>query len=508
MTVLDTLRSKSSPEASHQKSMATPCAQSTRRKILEEIREWMASPGGTDPVFWLNGPPGIGKSSIAKTVAENSERDLTLAASFFFTRNKEVTSPKHVFPTIAHQMLSNNIVQHTNFPKLNDSVQNQDETYLPIQANELLKCPLELPFTDTPRRLAPMIVVIDTVDGVTEEKDKHEVWLVLSLIASLGSLLSNGKYVPLRFLITSVPGNNIENCFKGIPSEHTYRQHALTPDEAQADVYVFLQDKLEGFLSDSQIQKLAVQSGGLFVYATVVARFFTSAGGRTTAQRLAALERDTSVLLKRDTPLDRLYNQVLQTSDYLDVDKPTRLLVHRILLLQEPLPSLAIERLFHLYDNECQGALETLRSVLRVEDGKPVDVFHASFRDYILSQEHDPRYTVDPPVIYADIAQFCLQLITESKGANNSIAQAGIIKGKKDALHYACCYWQVHLTAAFFNPYLAEALAEFGNEALYFWLEAYIFLKDAGDAILSLQSITEWAVSAFPFVYDSFPIFS
>lgn len=466
----------------------------------------MASPGDTDPVFWLNGPPGTGKSSIAKTIAENSEHDLTLAASFFFTRDKKVTAPKHVFPTIAYQILSNNIVQHTRFPKLNDNGQIHDKPSLPIQANELLKCPLELPFNDPSRRPAPMIVVIDTADGITDEKDKHDIWLVLSLIAFLGSFLTTGKYIPLRFFVTSAPEDNIENCFKGIPSEHTYRQHTLTLDGAQADVYVFLQDRMKGYLSDSQIEKFAAQSGGLFVHAAVVARFFTSTGGRTTAQRLAALEQNPSVLLKRDTPLDRLYSQVLQIPDYLDPDKSTRLLVHRIILLHAPLPSSAIERLFRLFDNECQGALETLRSVFHLEDGKPVDTYHASFRAYILSQEHDPRYIVNPPVIHADIVQFCLQLITESKGENSSIVQVGIIKGKKDALHYACCYWQLHLAEAFFNPYLAEALAEFGNKALYFWLEAYIYLKDAGDAILSLQSVREWMVSAFPSLHDDLPI--
>lgn len=58
------------------------CLADTRVELLEEIRDWAADLSA-EPIFWLNGMAGTGKSTISRTVAEPFASQGRLGASFF-----------------------------------------------------------------------------------------------------------------------------------------------------------------------------------------------------------------------------------------------------------------------------------------------------------------------------------------------------------------------------------------------------------------------------------------
>src|SRR5258708_12761787 len=77
------------------------CLEGTRVEILRTIMEWLKRPitDVSAPVYWVNGLAGIGKSTIARTVAEQA-KDLALPiATFFFTRNNAALSNGKLFVT-------------------------------------------------------------------------------------------------------------------------------------------------------------------------------------------------------------------------------------------------------------------------------------------------------------------------------------------------------------------------------------------------------------------------
>lgn len=60
------------------------CLKGTRVKLLNEIASWIADDDpGLAPIYILDGVAGIGKSTIAKTVAEFAAGINVLGASFF-----------------------------------------------------------------------------------------------------------------------------------------------------------------------------------------------------------------------------------------------------------------------------------------------------------------------------------------------------------------------------------------------------------------------------------------
>src|SRR5258708_21214833 len=64
-----------------------------------------SSDTAVEPIYWVNGLAGIGKSTIARTVAEDAKDLNLLGASFFFSRQEKELSDADLFiPTIAYQL--------------------------------------------------------------------------------------------------------------------------------------------------------------------------------------------------------------------------------------------------------------------------------------------------------------------------------------------------------------------------------------------------------------------
>ncbi|CAF9918739.1 MAG: hypothetical protein GOMPHAMPRED_001614 [Gomphillus americanus] len=80
------------------------CLLGTRVDILEKIRDWITG-NATKSIFWLNGMAGTGKSTIARSVAEELAQRNQLGASFSFKRGEgDHQSCKYLFTTMAFQL--------------------------------------------------------------------------------------------------------------------------------------------------------------------------------------------------------------------------------------------------------------------------------------------------------------------------------------------------------------------------------------------------------------------
>ena len=88
---------------SRKRKAETPCLPGTRGVLLDRIYEWGDS-RDDKAVFWLHGPAGSGKTSIATTVAEKYAKENRLVGSFFFSRDQaDCRSADRVIATITYQ---------------------------------------------------------------------------------------------------------------------------------------------------------------------------------------------------------------------------------------------------------------------------------------------------------------------------------------------------------------------------------------------------------------------
>lgn len=60
------------------------CFEGTRVEVISMITSWLDDPSSAR-LFWLSGLAGIGKSTIAKTIAHHADVHGILAGSFFFS---------------------------------------------------------------------------------------------------------------------------------------------------------------------------------------------------------------------------------------------------------------------------------------------------------------------------------------------------------------------------------------------------------------------------------------
>ena len=81
------------------------CFENTRQSLREEIGEWITSVLDKPEIYLLSGLAGIGKSTVAQTVAERADNLHLLGASFFFSRDEsDLRNAKKFYTTLAFQL--------------------------------------------------------------------------------------------------------------------------------------------------------------------------------------------------------------------------------------------------------------------------------------------------------------------------------------------------------------------------------------------------------------------
>ncbi|KAI5844284.1 hypothetical protein BZA05DRAFT_343095 [Tricharina praecox] len=168
------------------------------------------SDGPTDAsIFWLNGEAGIGKSTIARTVARMWADEKRLGASFCFVRGwGDMAHASKFFTTLAYQLACVHPNIATGVYKTLCDYPDVPRQSLREQWKYLILEPLSrLDGVSHPQSL---ILVIDALD---ECDDENDIALILLLLSQAGTL----KSVRLQVFITSRPEAQIRYGFDNIP---------------------------------------------------------------------------------------------------------------------------------------------------------------------------------------------------------------------------------------------------------------------------------------------------
>src|SRR5438105_4382931 len=81
-----------------------PCTPQTCEYILKQLKKWCRK-RATHLLYWLNGMPGTGKTTIVYTMCQYLHKHGRLGASFFCSRSVSDCQDIHlILPTIAFQL--------------------------------------------------------------------------------------------------------------------------------------------------------------------------------------------------------------------------------------------------------------------------------------------------------------------------------------------------------------------------------------------------------------------
>jgi len=373
------------------------CHPQTREKVLKIITDWVNDPHARQPIVWLNGPAGAGKSAIAQTIAGRCSGE-QLAASFFFLRNSsDRGTATRLFTTLAWQLAKN-------IPELLSYIESAVETEplfptrsIDIQFDHLIIQPLQELLRDKPD-FCPQksLVVIDGVDECAPDRDQI---LFLRLI---GDALSK-IHIPLRFLICSRPEAHIQAAFES--EVMTGITHAVSlndqfkPDD---DIRRYLEDEFARICAEHKlsahewppgraINRLVSKSSGQFIYASTVVKFVDDIYDDPRERLDTVLKTRPVNSASPFAELDQLYIQILSQQPNIRL---LRDLFTLIIALRNPDIKFVCRRL-RIKKEQLERKLLRLRSLVHISHHN-IMAYHLSLHDFFLDKKRAGKYFIQP----------------------------------------------------------------------------------------------------------------
>ncbi|KAF9512012.1 hypothetical protein BS47DRAFT_1114305 [Hydnum rufescens UP504] len=496
------------------------CLEGTRVDVLKEILTWSESANGeTPPIYWLNGLAGIGKSTIAKTVARQAQEKGMLGATFFFSRSdKPLRDPRLVLPTLAFQLAHSD---NTFMEVIVDALKQDPgvgERVLLSQLQGLILTPL---LTINPRR-SPIIFILDALDECEEKGAAELLQLMFAHIARIPFL---------RILITSRPQPHLSSVFNKAPNLMKTILHDIDASVVEQDIRLYISTELAkipgkldlemptDWATEVEQNTLIEKSGKLFIYAATAIRFIGDDRVRDPETHLRLILHAQSLREAGATPysqLDNLYMEVLRNSlspsNRREILKRFQIVVGSIALLREPLPLHSLANFVEYGRHIVEGSLLHLHSVIVPPSDirEAPRIYHPSFLEFIT----DPSRCSMPEFVIVAVPEQelrhairCFELmakhlkrdvagISDPSLLNRDVE--GFKKKVRAALssevQYACRYWASHLShVEVGEARIMEALEAFTMRSILWWFEAMSLLGSVSNAVSLIEEAHRWA---------------
>jgi len=471
-------------------------------------------------IYILYGVAGIGKSTVAKTVAEHAAKDGTLGGTFFFSRDEDKRKKaKSLFTTLAYHLAYYYpvIAERVKVALAEDpEVVERD----PIQQfNRLIAKPLQIPVGGE----NPILLVVDALDECEEEDAKA----ILSLLAQEVPHISR-----LKVIITARPERHIRSIFSRDHNHDQFHLHDIDQSIVEADIRTYLEFRLSAeeilnALPDLrlpiwqptkvQMDTLVGMCGKLFIIAATATTFILDGKHANPARRFAVLLHGVSATDLSGTGhnmgMDKMYLGIIcaaQPDPVGDWAAHFRAVVGTIVLLCDPLPCDALAQLIGVGVNDILGTLSNLHSLLSPSaDTQTFRVHHKSFPDFISDPFRctmDPQFWINRTGHNFRIALRCLHIMDGLLKPNLcGLEPNEWHKDQLQILHhnphtispclaYACTYWASHLVAALKGGAVLSAeggglVERFASTHLMTWLEVLSIIGRMDMAYTSLDMV-------------------
>ncbi|KAF2830311.1 hypothetical protein CC86DRAFT_443354 [Ophiobolus disseminans] len=494
------------------------CLADTRVDLLREIHSW-ADGQGEQCIFWLSGLAGMGKSTIARTVARSYYDKQRLAASFFFSRGGGDVGHAGKFVTsIALQLACN--VPALKQRIINAVVERDDivSQSLRDQWHHLVLGPLsKLSDNDCP---ASLVLVVDALDECDSDSN---ICIIVQLLAEARS----PTRARLRVLLTSRPEVPIRHGFYKIPdSKHQdVVLHNISRSIVDHDIALFLQYNLQliarqycldaGWPGAEIVTQLAQSASGLFIWAATACRFICEGLFADERLRILLAGSASSNPVGPEEQLTKMYLTVLQNSichgynaqEMTEYYRKLRLILGSIVALTSPLPLGSVSALLRVPKHKVDRMIRDLHAILDIPNdlSRPLRLHHPSFRDFLLDKDRcgDSNFWVDEKQAHTALAQNCIMLMSSSlrkdicgigvPGALAAEEPTRLEQCLPEELQYACLYWIYHLAKSGAKLCDNNEVHNFLKKHCLHWIEALGWIGKVSEgihAISSLESIT------------------
>jgi len=512
-------------DAGHHCGNRPGCLRGTRKSVLQAIEWWSTDKEGQQ-VFWLNGPAGTGKSTIAQTFAEMTFTDGTLGASFFCSQDSEDQSDlQAIFPTLAFQLAYRYPPFRKELLQVLRVTPEVRQVSLCSQMEKFIVGPLKTSNIST-------LIIIDSIDECRGEEPASA---ILSILSRYVKKIPNVKFFitgqPEPRVYSGEPGSQIHSRFRlesPVPITEVLKFYEIKPEAEDSDIKLFFQTRLthlaknrsdcdltEEWPSQFDIQILCQKAAGFFVCASTIVNFIMS-NTHTPAEQLRWITSLPQSTHERGSEIDLLYTHVLKQAvvdmgvDDEELCSHFRTVVGTVLLVFSPLSVRTLSDLLGV--SNVTTILHSLNSLLLIPPSEvaPIHIFHKSFPTFLKDPERctDHRFLIDPSIHHVEILLSCLNLMRARLVGNICklddhavLSEVRDLPARRkecigDALEYACCFWTNHLAmipaTSKSVKEVEKAIDQFFTMHLLFWIEVLSLVGDLDVAVYSLNDVQQW----------------
>ncbi|KAJ2921926.1 hypothetical protein H1R20_g15168, partial [Candolleomyces eurysporus] len=298
------------------------CFEGTRAKLLAGVGRWMSDPTGK-PIYVLDGIAGIGKSTVAKTVAQRAAAIDSLGASFFFSRDHADRQHASSFVhTIAYQL---SFCDPSYGEAIATAIDEHPESLHTVMAQQFSALVAQPLCSLLEQRATPLVFVFDALDECTQPDASD----ILSLVIN-----SVSKLPQVKVFLTTRPELVLRNRYQNTSLANYLHLQEIEAVIVDSDIRLYL----DYHLSSTKIQEVfngmecaswvptAVQkkqlvkvSNRLFIFASTAIKLILNPYG------LGPEVTITGVLnLEPDQAMIQLYCKVLDIATPGHILKPSQ----------------------------------------------------------------------------------------------------------------------------------------------------------------------------------------
>ncbi|KAJ7022953.1 hypothetical protein C8F04DRAFT_1402064 [Mycena alexandri] len=362
------------------------CHPETRTKMLTKLYNWITGDNTAQPICWLHGPAGAGKSAIMQTLCRQLQDTGRLGGAFVFKRDHPTRgNAKVLFTTLGYQLGLNSEdwkALISEITELDPSIVGRE---MQVQLHHLIVEPCRL-LTISP----PAILLIDGLDECQHESVQSE---ILRLIGNAARQYPT----TLRFLVASRPEAAISETIEDPVFDGLLTR--LNVEQSFEDVRTYLSAEFSRIHREHRntmgsipipwpspdiLDNLVKKSSGYFVYASTVIKFIDDKWFRPT-ERL-----DDVLNLRSDTPykaLDQLYIHILLN---VPLQFRSRLLdIFQCVAMGFRFTPGTIDNFFEWPQGDSRLILRGLPSLLKVPNSETgsISAQHASLLDFLCDKQ-------------------------------------------------------------------------------------------------------------------------
>jgi hypothetical protein len=479
----------------------------TRKSRLKEIVDWVANKSEEEDAlqnntYWINGSPGIGKTSLAHSICARLHDQKRLAGAYFCRRDDpNLSEPKNVLPTLICKLAE----IFPPFRKIVADCLRDDPNLTP----ESMKRSLFLDLLDNLRKRPndPLVFVIDAFDECGNNRSRPALLKLLTSAAAHASWL--------KIIITSRPEADIRQVFDGL-TQSSYSGYDLAADqEASGDLRTFARSVFDQVGRERRLSapwpeellldKIISRANGLFIFIKTLSLSLEHCEDPTESLQ-AASERSAGAGLEA---LYKLYSSILESRVKHHKAEFRRMI--GVLHTAAPYRALREKTIAELAGIEptlVEMWVDDLSSLLYRDEGTNggIRVQHLSISDFLVS--NDCPYQINCQDANVQLGIACLKTMVrelrfnicgleDSRLANADIKDldSRIKRNIPDSLQYSSLYWSNHLCFAPDNDLRVwDSLEEFFEGLCpLFWIEVLSILEMVPVGAPSIRRMVSWA---------------